>query len=169
MTVAVALHRESYRCRPFVTLQKIISMKWPENSCTMLLFLVSGFSASANDSIIVKKDARLDILSVKQAQINKRSAMLTSSGQYKGFRVQVMSTRTREDAFNAKAMLLSNFPEQKTYVMYQSPNFKVRIGNFLKKEDADRFRQELARFCPQGVYIVEDAIDYTPPDEDVLQ
>lgn len=132
-------------------------------------FVLAGLWTKASDSIIVKKDPRLDILTAKQALINKRTSMLTSSGQYKGFRVQVISTRRREDAFNTKTMLLTNFPEQKTYVMYQSPNFKVRIGNFIKKGDADNFRKELARFFPQGVYIVDDAIEYTLPEEDILQ
>ena len=133
-----------------------------------LIFLACmGYAAAANDSIIVHKDARLDILTVKQAQSNKRSAMMTSSGQYKGYRIQVMSTRKREEAFNAKSILLTNFPEQKTYVMYQSPNFKVRIGNFLKQDEADKFRKQLAFLFPQGVYIVEDAIDYTPVEDEL--
>ena len=133
----------------------------------LILFVCIAYSATANDSIIVHKDARLDILTLKQAQSNKRSAMMTSSGQYKGYRIQVMSTTKREDAFNAKSILLTNFPDQKTYVMYQSPNFKVRIGNFLRQDDADKFRKQLATLFPQGVYIVEDAIDYTPTDDEL--
>ena len=126
------------------------------------------FSAKANDSIIVHKDARLDMLTTKQAQSNKRTAMMTSNGQYKGYRIQVMSTRRREDAFNAKGILLANFPDQKSYVVYQSPNFKVRIGNFLKQDEADKFRKQLAFFFPQGVYIVEDAIEFTPTEDEQL-
>jgi hypothetical protein len=144
-------------------------MKWIVKMNLLVSLLFAGSVAMANDSIIVKKDPRLDILSAKQALINKRTAMLTSSGQYKGFRVQVMSTRTREDAFRTKTLLLTSFPDQKTYVMYQSPNFKVRIGNFLKKEDAEKFRKQLAYFFPQGAYIVEDAIEYSEEDETISQ
>ena len=69
----------------------------------------------ASDSIIVKKDARLDLLTAKQAQINKRSAMMTSNGQYKGYRIQVISTNSRDQALSIKTELLSRFPDQKTY------------------------------------------------------
>lgn len=141
-------------------------MKYQFKIFGLLLIGCTAFLANANDSIIVHKDARLDILTAKQAQSNKRTAMMTSSGQYKGYRIQVLSTRQREEAFNIKSMLLSNFPDQKTYVMYQSPNFKVRIGNFLKQDDADKFRKQLAFLFTQGIYIVEDAIDYTPTDEE---
>ncbi len=133
-----------------------------------LLVLLAGTAsiAAANDSIVVKKDPRLDVLTAKQAQINKRSAMLTSGGQYKGFRLQVLSTANRIEAFNMKSMLLSNFPDQKTYVMFQSPSFKVRIGNFLKREEADSFREQLAVLFPKGAYVVEDAIEYVPVEEE---
>jgi hypothetical protein len=123
----------------------------------------------ASDTILVKKDARLDLLTAKQAQINKRTAMLTSSGQYKGYRVQVISTNSRDQAFRIKTELLSRFPDQKTYTSYQSPLFKVRIGNFVKKEDAEQFRKMLNRFYPQGVYVVEDVIEYNLAEDELTQ
>lgn len=123
----------------------------------------------ASDSIIVRKDPRLDLLTAKQAQINKRSAMMTSSGQYKGYRIQVISTNSRDRALSIKTELLSRFPDHKTYTSYQSPLFKVRIGNFIRKEDAEQFRKTLSRFYPQGVYVVEDVIEYNAVEEELTQ
>ncbi len=133
-----------------------------------LLFVFSclGQIALGSDSIIVKKDPRLDILSVKQMQANQRNAMLTSSGLYKGYRIQMISTPKRDNAFKMKADLEVMFPDQKSYVIFQSPNFKVRIGNFLKKEDAYKFKTQLNILFPQGVYIVEDGVEYIPKEED---
>lgn len=133
------------------------------------LLLVSGHISWASDTILVKKDARLDLLTAKQAQINKRTAMLTSSGQYKGYRVQVISTNSRDQAFRIKTELLSRFPDQKTYTSYQSPLFKVRIGNFVRREDAEQFRKTLNRFYPQGVYVVEDVIEYNQVEDELTQ
>jgi len=110
----------------------------------------------------------MDILVQKQAQINKRTSMMTSTGQYKGYRLQVISTNSREEAFNIKSSLLVKYPGEKTYVMFQSPYFKVRIGNYIKREDAEKFRKELNKSFPNGVFIVEDAIEYTPNDEELL-
>lgn len=132
------------------------------------MFFCQSFQVRAADSIIVHKDKRMDVLSQMQAQVNKFTAMLTSGGQYRGYRVQVISTRKRDDAFAIKTNLLAKFPDQKTYVMFQSPNFKVRIGNFIRREEAEAFRNLLASMFPQGVYIVDDAIEYTPPEEDEL-
>lgn len=123
----------------------------------------------AADTIVVKKDNRLDLLTAKQAQLNKRTAMLTSDGQYKGYRLQVISTNSRDQAFRIKTELLSRFPDHKTYTSYQSPLFKVRIGNFVRREDAEQFRKLLNRFYPKGVYVVEDVIEYNLAEDELAQ
>ncbi|MEO0066259.1 MAG: hypothetical protein RI983_1585 [Bacteroidota bacterium] len=130
-------------------------------------FLIKGL-ANPVDTVIFQKDARLDILVQKQAQANKRSAMMTSAGLYKGFRLQMISTPRRDDATKMKTDLLSRFPDQKTYTLFQSPNFKVRLGNFLKREDAEKFRAQISKFFPKGIYIVEDTIEYTPVEEELF-
>lgn len=137
-----------------------------------ILFFGCSLLASASfvkDTVIVHKDARMDVLTSKQIIANKKASLLTSSGQYKGFRVQVVSTSNRDQAFKVKGELLSRFPDQKSYALFQSPNFKVRIGNFLKKADAEKFKLQLQKFYTTGVFVVEDAIDYTPTKEEEEQ
>lgn len=135
-----------------------------------LLFILAiiglSFAANASDTIIVRKDPRLDVLTAKQIAINKRNSMMTANGQYKGFRIQLVSTTNREQANKAKSDFLNRYPDEKAYITFQSPYFKVRVGNFIKKEDADKLRKTLSKQYPQGVFIVEDAIEYTPPPED---
>ncbi|MCU0337162.1 MAG: SPOR domain-containing protein [Sediminibacterium sp.] len=106
-----------------------------------LVFLLSDLYAS--DTIVVRQDPRMQSLTERQAIINKRSALLTSSGSVKGFRVQVINTNKRDDATRVKSELLSRFPEHKSYIMFQAPYFKVRIGNFLKREEAEKLRKQL--------------------------
>ncbi len=138
------------------------------NVRSFLFLIITLFFAKisfANDTIIIHKDARLDLLTQKQIQINKHAAMLNSTGQYKGFRVQIMSTGNRDEAFKIKADLLTKFPDQKSYTIFQSPNYKIRIGNFLKKEDAENYRKQITNLFSQEIYVVEDAIEYTATEE----
>lgn len=133
--------------------------------CIMfLLFLFYGgfsFAAEINDTIIVSKDARLDILSEKQGEINRSSARIT-----KGYRLQVITTRQREDAFQVKAELLKRFPDQKTYTIYQSPYFKIRFGNFIDRDEAEKYKKILSGIYSQGIYVVSDMIEYTPAEDE---
>ena len=132
------------------------------------LILIFTVGANAQDTITVTKDARLDLLTQKQAAINKRNAMLTPAGLYKGYRVQVIVTNSRETAFKIKGELMERFPQHQAYAPYQSPYFKVRVGNFLKREDAQKFLKELSKFYKDGLYVIEDGIDYKPTEEEQL-
>lgn len=131
-----------------------------------VIFCLAGFCTRtlAADTIIVHKDPRLDVFTAKQASVNKLTSKMTSTGQYRGYRIQVMNTRNREAAFKAKSDLMQLFPGQKAYVLFQSPYFKVRVGNFPEKADAIAFKERLAKVYPQNGYIVEDIIEYKPKE-----
>jgi SPOR domain len=129
---------------------------------------VDSSQLNTKDSIVVTKDSRLDILTQKQSLINKRSAMMTSNGMYKGYRLQLLNSNNRNQAFKLKYDLLTAYPDQKAYVSYQAPYFKVRFGNFLHRDEAEKMKKQLSKTYPTGVFVVEDAIEYTPKgDEDI--
>ena len=135
-----------------------------------IAFFVSAMffavGASAADTIVVVKDPRLDILSQKQALINKRTSVLTSNGKVKGFRIQITSTNSRDQAFNVKTLVLSRFPDQKVYTTYQAPLFKVRVGDFIKRDDAEKYRKLMLSIFQNGMYVVEDVVEAILEDID---
>lgn len=131
----------------------------------ILFFCLSdSFANSYCDTVIVNKDPRLDILTEKQAMINR-----TSTKIMRGYRLQVITTRKREDAFQIKGELLKRFPDQKTYTIYQSPYFKVRFGNFADKSEAERYKNILSGIYSQGIYVVPDMIEYTPAEDEAIE
>ena len=134
----------------------------------LVLLLLSISVAQASDTIIVRKDGRLDILTAKQAAINKATAKMTSNGQFRGYRLQVLNTRNREEAFKVKADLLQKFPDQKVFALFQSPYFKIRFGNFTDRDEAEKYKKEISRIYPQGVYVIQDAVDAAPTAADQL-
>ncbi|MBV9961335.1 MAG: SPOR domain-containing protein [Parafilimonas sp.] len=129
---------------------------------TICLTCGAIFFAQAADTIIVHKDSRVDVLAEKQAAINKVTARMTSNGLFKGYRLQVLNTRSRDEAFKTKTILLENMPDVKVYVLYQSPYFKVRVGNFVNRNEAENFKKELSLFYTQPAYVVDDLIEYIP-------
>jgi hypothetical protein len=54
------------------------------------------------------------------------------------------------------------FPELKAYMMYQSPFFRLKVGNFRERIDAEEYLPRIQRFYPTGVYIVTDTIEVRP-------
>lgn len=117
-----------------------------------------------SNTLYVVKDTRLDLLTKKKAEINKKAA--DSKKPNKGYRIQVLNTTDRNQALTAKSKLLSVYPEHKTYLMYQAPYFKIRIGNFVEKNDAENLKKELTKMFPAGVFIIPSEIEVKAEKED---
>ncbi len=60
-----------------------------------------------------------------------------------GYQLQVLNTTDRNEALNAKSLLLSKYPEQKTFLMFQSPYYKIRFGNFLTQSEAVGYQKKI--------------------------
>jgi SPOR domain len=112
---------------------------------------------TVNHNVVVVKDSRIGTLIKKKAEINKK--VVSSKTPSKGYRIHVLNTSDRTQALSAKSRLLSMYPEHKTYLMYQAPYFKLRIGNFVDKKAADALRKELARMFPAGVFVIPSEIE----------
>lgn len=119
---------------------------------------------------MVNQDPRFTLLSEKQAEINKRASKYGGSGIRRGYRIQVINTQNRDEANAIRSEMLRRFPDQKAYMMYQAPNFRVRIGNFLTQRDATSLRKMISDLYPnRGIYVIPDMIEYRPPmDEEDL-
>ena len=125
------------------------------------------FRDSFRTGVIVNKDPRLDVLSAKQAEINKRSKVLAGNGFKRGYRIQVANTQNRDEANTVKTEMLRRFPDQKAYLIYQAPNFRVRIGNFSTQRDAETLRKMISLLYPnRGIYTVSDLIEYKISEDD---
>ena len=112
-------------------------------------------------SVIIHKDARIDLLVRKQAQINEEWAR-ENRRTMKGFRLMVINTNKRDEAIAAKTKVYTFFPELKSYLLYQSPYFKLKAGNFKTRDEADDYRKRLNAFFPKGVFIISDVIEIKP-------
>jgi hypothetical protein len=131
-----------------------------------ILFLpMIGFSQAKVVEII--KDNRIDLLIQKQEELNKK-AFIESRKTMSGFRVLVLSTNDRNKAMEVKAILLRDFPEHKTYLIYQSPNFKIQIGNFRTQAEAEKLKKIIMRLYPDGVIIVPATIEFKQ-EEEIIQ
>ncbi|MBL7736328.1 MAG: SPOR domain-containing protein, partial [Chitinophagaceae bacterium] len=75
------------------------------------------------------------------------------------FRIQVISSNNRNKVVDAKTKVYREFPELKAYLMYQAPFFRLRVGNFKTREDAENYYRSIQRIFPEGVYIVPETIE----------
>jgi len=129
-------------------------------SILLLLLFISGttFAQVDSGSVVVHKDPRIEELVRKQVRINEETTR-DSRRNMPGFRIQVINSPDRNKVFSVKARIYQQFPELKPYLMYQSPNYKLKVGNFKTQEEAEDYQKQLSRLFPTGLYIVRDVIE----------
>ncbi|MFB6455426.1 SPOR domain-containing protein [Chitinophaga sp. Hz27] len=117
-------------------------------------------ATASNGSVKVIKDSRVDVLVKKQIYINSLAIRNQS-----GFRVQVISTNKRADANEAKQRVMQLYPDVRTYMEFQAPYFKVRVGDYKTREEAGELRDKLSSLFSGGVFVVPSTINVSPDKE----
>ena len=133
-------------------------IKW-----VFLLMIFCSFTAFGQDtsSVVVHKDPRIDLLIKKESDINlafKRANARTA----RGYRLMVLNTAKRDEAISAKTRIYTYFPELKAYLIYQSPYFKLKAGNFRTRDEAEKYQKELSVYFPKGVFVISETIEVKP-------
>ena len=130
-----------------------------------LIFSINSFSQDTilhrpadTSSVIVHKDPRIDLLVKKQIQINEETTR-EARRIGKGYRLLVINTNNRDEATAAKTKVYTFFPELKSYLLYQAPYFKLKVGNFKDRKEAEDYQKRLEKYFPKGVFIMNDTIE----------
>lgn len=76
----------------------------------------------------------------------------------KGYRIQIIITEKRADAKAAKEKVAAMYPGCEAYLIFDSPNFKVRVGDFKTKLEAQPLLFKLTEEFPT-LFLVEDKIN----------
>ena len=134
-----------------------------------LLFSAVAFSQDTavlqGPAVIVHKDPRIDALVKKQAAIN--IAYKKAAGRnMPGYRLLIINTNSRDEAIAAKTKIYTHFPDQKVYLSYQSPFFKVKAGNYQTRDDAKKYQELMKMLFAKGVFIMNDTIEVKPEKDD---
>lgn len=78
----------------------------------------------------------------------------------KGFRVQIYYGSDRAKALAVKTQFNTHFPGVHSYITYSSPNFRVRVGNYRNRTDAEgMLREANSMYNPSMIVPDEVAID----------
>ncbi|MDR1526714.1 MAG: SPOR domain-containing protein [Dysgonamonadaceae bacterium] len=85
-----------------------------------------------------------------------------------GYRIQVFMRNgndpsVRPEATARQASIRSAFPELPAYLLYEAPNWRLIVGDFITREEANMIKQRLQREFPQfgkEMYIISDVIRF---------
>lgn len=155
----------------YVSIKQFIVMK----KTLALLFSLSLFSAIANAQVLVidtvgandnfiQKDERIDLLGDKMIEYNRSLSKKTKL--VNGFRLMVLNTTDRKASMQLRAALLQKFPDQKVYTTFLAPYIKLKFGNYLNREDANKMKSQLEslKIVSGNIYVTSEMIEIKPSE-----
>lgn len=128
-------------------------------------------SALSKDTLVVHHDtlsnsadtfaARKDTLAARRDTLD----IITSNetlNTIPGFRVQLMSTQDLSEAIDAKARADGLLNSYNVYIIYDSPYYKVRAGDFRARYDANQAADYIAAHGFHEAWLVPDNVFRNP-------
>jgi hypothetical protein len=115
---------------------------------------VFAFSQKTDDNSTVNRDTRIDRLLEKHRQYNQANPGVD------GFRVQIFfdsGNNSKKAAQTARERFMEVYPDVTAYLTFKSPYYRVRVGDFRTKLEAEGFLFQLATTNPNA-FTVPDRI-----------
>ena len=121
----------------------------------LILFISSSFFhfcyAQKEGRVEIIADRRIDSIIQIHKKINEDKQTMS------GYRVQLFFGAERKKANDIKSDFLEKHPDINAYLIYQQPNYKVRVGDFRTRLEAfNLFKKISADFS--SAFIVKDEI-----------
>ncbi len=124
------------------------------NTILFVLFCVimCNNTQAQKGKINISNDINLD--SAIEKNIERNKALKTIDG----YRIQLFSGIERNNANAMKTKFLKLFPETPAYLIYQQPYFKLRVGDYRNKLEAQHIYYKLIDLFGQ-IIIIPDKIN----------
>lgn len=131
----------------------------------------STFS-SASAQVRITGDVAVSQMVEKHVELNSKVKTIP------GYRVQIASfsgVNSKNSAFELRDRFNVDYPDVQVYIVFDEPNFKVKVGDFRSRLEAYAFLQQIKEFY-KG-YIIKDNIypepptveEYAPDDGDISE
>lgn len=138
-----------------------------------LLGLGSLSYAQSIEYLEVRQDSLIQLLQAYRAEENlgpsalispreevspkaKKDASTGTRVKTRGFRVQIYSGNSRSEAYDVQARFKSQFKDYGSYINYEEPNYRVKVGDFTSRSEANRFRSILREYYRNVFVFTED-------------
>lgn len=124
----------------------------------LTVFLIAAFAGSIfaqePGKVQVIKDPQIDSLIARRAVLSKSA----NTSVAKGFRVQIFSSTDRKAAYDEQAKFKAAYPNIRSYVSYTVPYYKLRVGDFRTRLEAEKLINKL-RPKYQGLFIFAERVN----------
>ena len=126
------------------------------------LFILLPFLSVAQTDTTLSENG--SIISINERGINtlvsKYEAILKARNGVNGWRVQIMFKTKKEKIQQLKIAFIKLYPEIPAYLEYNTPYYRVRVGNCRTKLEAIKIKDLISKNFP-GAYPVPEIINFS--------
>ncbi|MEY3236207.1 MAG: hypothetical protein RI883_308 [Bacteroidota bacterium] len=128
----------------------------------LFAFVFLTFTAfSQKGKVEIIKDSRIDGLVKKQGMIIPPA----TSPQIPGYRVQLFFDSDRKAVDDARSKFIASYPKIDSYVLFNSPNYVLKVGDFRTLLEAERIKDSFVQLFPTS-FIVKELINLPRIDQE---
>ncbi|MFW5757927.1 MAG: SPOR domain-containing protein [Bacteroidota bacterium] len=126
----------------------------------VLVFAMTGKTQSGDERNYIDQSPQLDTILEAYRKINKKQGI-------QGYRIQIYTDSGNQSKLRTdrmKSQFDARFPEVRSYISYDEPYYKLRVGDFRTRLDAERFLRRIAPVYLSSILVV-DRINYPRLDD----
>jgi hypothetical protein len=120
-------------------------MHWKSLIGFILIMCFQQLAAQEKGKVLVTKDPQIDSLIARRLELN-RAGLTGNNVTLSGFRVQIFSGLDRQVAYSELAKFKTRYPGISTYISYTQPNYRLRVGDFRTRLEAEKLINELKKY-----------------------
>lgn len=129
-------------------------------SLILFLFIILAFGSFAQNGapgdVQIIQDVRIDTLLARHVALNEYNPDI------EGWRIEIFfesGNNSKRLAIEAQSEFISKYTEVPTHLIFQEPYYKVRVGDFRSRLEAEEFLKEISSDYP-NVFVVKSEIDF---------
>ena len=136
-----------------------------------VLFMVVHGKAQEKGGVIVTKDSLITQLQnfraamginpveSKTTTVPSKPVVRSAATRVKvrGFRVQIFAGSSRNQAFSEQTRFRGMYKDVDTYITYDEPNYRVKVGDFRSRSEANAFMRELRQYF-SNVFVFSESV-----------
>lgn len=109
----------------------------------LIFFLTIGFGTLQSKAQIVKNEKVTDLIK-KKRDFNKENGI--------GFRIQ-LTNGFETSIKKTNSLFKIEYPTIKTYILFESPDWKVQVGNYKTRLEADKALNQFKKKFPESIVV----------------
>lgn len=114
-----------------------------------LIAILQGFRAENEINPVIARPISLGTKPVDRSKATRVSK--------KGFRVQIYAGNNRNEAYAVQNRFRNQYSDIDSYINYDEPNYRVKVGDFTSRTEANNFMQVL-RSQYSNVFVFQEDI-----------